>query len=481
MIKRPMLLTVLSFILCIMIYRFFGFYFFIAGILICFGVLSYLNKSLFNIALFGLLLGSLFISIVVTNGKINISKSIRKQEFTGNFIVISEPEVRKNTLVLAKSYDNRFLKNGMKFYLYFREGDFEVGEKITIKARTVNIEEENSLFNLYYSNNYGRIWIKETVSRNGYNRFYFYIGKIRSFVKNHFLSRLSYNSFATLTAIMLGDKNSLSDTFYANVKNSGVSHIMAVSGLHLSVIMGFFFLLLERLVKNRIVCFVVTFAILFFICAICDFKSSIIRAAVMMLFFMVPQLFGRDSDKISTLCLSVVVILLAQPLLIFNISFQMSVSAVFAVMITAPVYGDEIRKHFPINNPLLSGIFDIVLISVFAQIFTAAFSIYMFGMISVAAPITNIFISFAVTVILQLGIISVIICFFPVISGYLLFVADFFIGYINFVITKIGELKYSAFSVPRTVCIIPAVITVLLVFGVYFLNRRKSNAIQCNA
>ena len=472
-----MLLAAMSFIFCSAVYFYLGFFFFTASLLLCFGMIVILNKSLLNTALFGLLFLSLLLSVISVNQRINAAKDLNGKKFTARFVVCSETVSKRNKCVSVVSEHNGFIIDGMKFDLYYKGTDFEIGDKITVDVDSIKIEDEKALEKLFVGDSYGRLWLNKTVKNEGHDLFYYTIGKIRRSVKGFFYDNLSYGSYATLTAIMLGDKTGLSQSFYDDVKSAGASHLMAVSGLHLSVVMGLLFLVVERLFKNRYLRFLIICFSIGFICALCSFTPSIVRAGIMFITFAVPPLFKRDADRLSVMCLSVVIMLLSSPLLLFNISFQMSVSAVFAVMLVVPGYTEIIKNKIPLRLSFIYTIVEILGISIFAQLFTAPFSVYTFKTFSVMAPLTNLFVSFAVALALQLGIIAYLIKFLPFISGYLLFLVERLLIYVNRIIESFGEFRYSSFGVHRLFCIIPAVISAVLVAGMYIINRRKDNAL----
>lgn len=476
MIKRPMLPAAISVVFCILIYRFFGLSLFIAALLLCMGVIAFLHKSVLNICLFALVFLAVLLSVISVDKTAGTAAKLRGKQFTANFIICEETVQKRRNCVTVKGYNNVFLPDGANYYLYYSGKDFVQGEKITAEVKSAKVDDAG-FKDMNIGGIYGRLSLVRTVKRNGYDPFYFAIGKIRKSIKGYFAKNLSYGSYATLIAIMLGDKSGLSQSLYDNVKTSGVSHIMAVSGLHLAVIMGLLFLIIDRTVRNRIFRFLIICFSIVFICAVCSFSTSVVRAGTMFVMFAVPPLFNRDTDRLSVLGLTVVLNLIISPLTILNVSFLMSVSAVFAVMIVLPVYMDWLKEKMPVRNKFVNTVIEALLISVFAQIFTAPFSVYCFKMISIAAPFTNLVISFAVALALQLGMVSYLISFLTLIPAYLLFLIDVDLAFVNKVINYIGSIKYSAFDVPGWVCVIPAVFVALLVAGMYYLDRRKENAL----
>lgn len=470
--KRPMLITAPLFIISIIVYALFGIKLFIASVLFCIAIAGILDKSLLNLLIYILLFSGLVLSIFNVKYKTDTAYTYSGEEYKLDFTVCSDTASKNSDYVTVKVYNDKVFKDGTKFNLYFRNDVLDCGEKITADVNMFKVDNE-PLFNLSRSKGvYGNLWLNKVIKRNGYNLFYKTTGDLRKFIKNKLNDNLSVRSANTLTAIMLGDKSELSDEFSQNVKNAGVSHIMAVSGLHLSVIMAMLFFVIDRTVKNKYLRFVAVFFAVFFLCALCGFTPSIIRAGVMFIMFAVPPLINKDADAVSVLCFAVTMILAVSPMLLFNVSFQMSVSAIVAVMVVSPCYLRPIKEKLP-DSLILAGVTDIIVVSVLAQIFTMPFAVYYFGQISLISPVTNVLISLPTTLVLQLGFFGIIFSFLTFVSGYLFFLCEYGIRYINAVIEYGGGLKYSAVSVEKEFCIIPVLLIVLLSAVAYFIQKRS--------
>ena len=122
-----------------------------------------------------------------------------------------------------------------------------------------------------------------------------------------------------LNAMLWGVKGGISDSVYDAFRSCGIAHILALSGLHVSFVVG----ALNRLTRRALpkVKFYTSIVVLFAYCAIAAFPSSLIRASVMSLCSLYAAAAGRRYDMPSGISFSAIVILLADPTPLYTIGF----------------------------------------------------------------------------------------------------------------------------------------------------------------
>ena len=139
-----------------------------------------------------------------------------------------------------------------------------------------------------------------------------------------------------LTALVTGDKSRMSYGVKNDLSVAGVSHTVAISGMHVSVLVGLFALLLGR--RSRLTTFLGILLVLFFV-LFTGASYSVIRAAVMLLLFLLAPLFRRESDTPTSLAASLLLTLLFNPYAIANLGLQLSYAAVCGLLLlTEPLY-----------------------------------------------------------------------------------------------------------------------------------------------
>lgn len=134
-----------------------------------------------------------------------------------------------------------------------------------------------------------------------------------------------------LKAVLLGEKRDMDDEVYKMYQKNGISHVLAISGLHVSVIGMGLWSGLRRLGAGYWGAGVIAFGMLFCFGSIAGFGPSVVRAVFMMGISFVAGIFGRTYDLPSAMCVPGMGLLLWKPYLLTQASFQLSFLAVFAI------------------------------------------------------------------------------------------------------------------------------------------------------
>ncbi len=164
---------------------------------------------------------------------------------------------------------------------------------------------------------------------------------------------------ALAAALITGDKSNLSDEAYAAFQMTAMSHLMAVSGLHLSVVVGGFYWLLKRSGLNRRSAVVFTLAVLLLYMALTGFSKSVLRAGVMLAVLLLGDMTERKGDTLNSLGLAVFIICL-NPFAACDLSAILSVLAVLALTTLYPLWFRRTIKRWRLDsfkgNTALNGV-----------------------------------------------------------------------------------------------------------------------------
>lgn len=194
---------------------------------------------------------------------------------------------------------------------------------------------------------------------------------------------------AVLKALTLADKTALDQTVKDTYSHSGASHVLAVSGLHVGILYFLLSLLIPIVRRPKWLSWIREFIILLLLwCYACmiGLPFSITRSLIMFTFLSVTRILERDSNSINTLCFAALVILLANPQALFDSGLQLSFAAVFSILYFQP----KIAILWTPKNVIVKYFYDIITVSIAAQIGTAPFIAYYFGGISILFLLTNI-------------------------------------------------------------------------------------------
>ena len=183
-----------------------------------------------------------------------------------------------------------------------------------------------------------------------------------------------------LNAMLWGVKGGISDSVYDAFRSCGIAHILALSGLHVSFVVG----ALNRLTRRALpkVKFYTSIVVLFAYCAIAAFPASLIRASVMSLCGLYAAAAGRRYDMPSGIAFSAIVILLADPTALYSIGFELSFGAVIMIsLLMRPV--TELLSFLPLPIAQMAAL------SVCGTLGTLPLSVYYFGTIPVLGLFAN--------------------------------------------------------------------------------------------
>ena len=145
------------------------------------------------------------------------------------------------------------------------------------------------------------------------------------------IDELFGNQASTIKGILLGDSSEIPEDRMGNLRDSGIAHLLALSGLHISIISSFIMFITKRM--NKKVSFLVLCAVLSFYCAITAFPASLLRATIMTLLMMLSGLSGRRRDILSACSLAFIVILIVNPYQLFAAGFALSFASVIGIIL----------------------------------------------------------------------------------------------------------------------------------------------------
>lgn len=202
---------------------------------------------------------------------------------------------------------------------------------------------------------------------------------LRKKINEHIHIYLPEEEAAMVSAIMLGRRSLLPHKSKDLFLRTGTAHILAISGLHLAVIAYVFFFILGLLrIPYKVRAFLVIIVI-FFYAILSGGRPSVIRAMIMITMFLLGRILNRDIDTYNTLSIAGILMLLINPIQLFNMGFILSFMCVFALFFITPKI-----KSSKYVKPLI--------ISFFLYIAIAPIIAYNFNIISPITIIANLFI-----------------------------------------------------------------------------------------
>ena len=221
-------------------------------------------------------------------------------------------------------------------------------------------------------------------------------------------SGLSDDQYAIVAAMALGDKSALTHELKDTYSKTGASHILALSGLHLGII----YALLSMLVVGRRWQMITQIAIILSIWAfvfLVGMSASVVRSAVMLTVYALLAIGHRQKMSVNTLAFTAIIMLLISPQALFDVGFQMSFMAVFAILLFVPLFYRPFSAEYLMTHRIVSWLWGMVAVSVAAQIGVAPLIAYYFGRFSCYFLLTNFIVIPAATLILYLSLATLLI------------------------------------------------------------------------
>lgn len=204
---------------------------------------------------------------------------------------------------------------------------------------------------------------------------------------------------ALVSALLTGIKGRISPEVYDSFRNSGLAHLLAISGLHLALFGGFIFVLLRRLLclwptlvlkySSKKMAAVGALMATFGYMLLAGGTIPTVRAFIMIGLLFIAILFGRVRISFRVLCVAAIVILFLYPESVLSVSFQMSFIAVFALILWNEYRERETKSHLKLVS-FLDYITATVLTALIAGLATMPIAGWHFGEISVGGFLANI-------------------------------------------------------------------------------------------
>lgn len=265
------------------------------------------------------------------------------------------------------------------------------------------------------------------------------------YLRNKINSLFSKNdNYGISSAMLIGNKDALSDEFYKDIKKTGMSHIMAVSGFHISIICGSIMLLLRKLKINRKYSSIIGMASVITLAAVSGFSGSILRAGLMFFIIFCANLFSRKADALNSLGFAITILLIYNPFNIYDISFLLSSAGTLGIVLLVPKFNEKIEDKIPKNllGKVLYYFINIFFVSIAASLFTMPISLYYFGYSCIISPIINIFVTIPAYFIMISGLVLLIFNKIPILSDIIIFINNLSCKIFKVIIETFADFKY---------------------------------------
>lgn len=273
-------------------------------------------------------------------------------------------------------------------------------------------------------------------------------------------------------ALLTGDRSELDRDLVQAYANTGVVHIMAISGLHL----GLIYILLVRLCSlipivkdNRYIRFVLILCAIWFFAVMTGSSPSVMRSAVMFSFLALSILKKRKIAIYNFWAAAAFILLCVRPKLLFNVGFQLSFLAVLGILVVQrPVY-----RQMRFENKLIDYIWQLISVTLSAQLFTLPLCLYYFHQFPGFFILANLVAIPLATVGLWAGVLLLMTSWLPLLGKVFGSIADTAFRWMNSYIQFMNSLEFSVWKTGWVTVAETIVLSLLIIFLTTWLLRKR--------
>ncbi|MGB9720651.1 MAG: ComEC/Rec2 family competence protein [bacterium] len=387
-----------------------------------------------------------------------------EKDFVYEGVVISEDQ-RDNGIKLKIAVKRVIIRNdtipfsiNVEHYTY--QSDYYLGKTVKIKGRFIpakKVYQPSIILGSIIDKNYNC-----SFAGHIFNNVYGYINNI-------LMSYFEPDYCGIAQGLILGGSNRLNEELKNIFARAGVLHILAVSGLHIGFIialLGMIFLPLP--IPNRLK-FLLIMLLLTFYAGITGFRPSVLRASLMAFLFGLSFILQRQVNAIHVVNMTALILLLINPLMVFDTGAQLSFGAVYGIVYLLPKIHTLILKNVRIR--FLKLVFWSMATSFSAQVFVSPFLIHYFNQLPTLAVLSNVLIVPLTSVIIYLLFILIIVSliFAPLAKVFAFLIAKL-IWVLQNVAGFFASLPFSSINIA-----VPPVLLILFFF--VFVDKTRKFAI----
>ena len=321
-------------------------------------------------------------------------------------------------------------------------GDLSVGDRVVFngKGESVGYGSDNSTVMAEMADGYILHFVSEVedeciITERGVFDIEIFFSFVATRLSNGIRQSVSGEEGNLVVALLLGNRDGLSYSTVRDFSRAGASHLLALSGLHMVVVMGVFDFLMRRLqITKSIRCALLLICMMGYLCII-GFPLSACRAAIMLAMVYISYFFSAQSDSITSLFIAGVVIISVLPTSVLDVGFWLSFTATAGIVLYVPIaesflnalYVDKSGKRRKIlkrpSYKLFVKVLRYIVVSFAATLAAnAACSLIVwltFGEISLWTPITNLIVSLPVEAIIFLTVVFAMMSKIPIVGNML--------------------------------------------------------------
>lgn len=276
-----------------------------------------------------------------------------------------------------------------------------------------------------------------------------------------------------IQAMLLGDEVNLDNNLLQAYSETGIVHIIAISGANVTIFFLVISFLLWWLKDNKYlwVKYMIALPIVWFYVLMAGAPPSAIRAAAMFTILAVGFALQKNQNTLNTLFAAATILLLAQPMWLFSVGFQLSFTAVLSILIFyQPLY----RLYIP-SHKITRALWATIVASVAAEVLVAPLVIYYFHLFPLLFIIANVVAYLFMGIVLILGMFIVVFSFIPFMAKFLAFITIHLVTWFDKIVYYLQRLNPVSFHYLR-LSSAELILLYIIISGiaVFLLQKKKA-------
>lgn len=292
----------------------------------------------------------------------------------------------------------------------------------------------------------------------------YYFGLIRNYIQAEFeKAPFSENNRGVLLALLIGNRQFINNQTSEDFAKAGAIHVLAISGLHIGILLFFFNIFLKPLgqeKKNRIIKLILQLSFLWSFAILAGMSASVVRAVTMFSFMSIGYQMLRGTNIYNTLAASILILLIIKPNFLFDVGFQMSYIAVLGIVSLQPYF----QRLWHSKNRFIQYFYELITVSIAAQVALLPLCLFYFHQFPGLFLLTNLFVIPLITLALLCGLICIFFILFMPIPYFLANFINIFLTWLVDFISWVASQDDFIFSE------IPFHLTWVFILGLFFLS-----------
>jgi competence protein ComEC len=270
-----------------------------------------------------------------------------------------------------------------KRYLYHRD----ITAILAASESDITVANYKYPVSMKAATNKANQWLEENQEGRPRQKFSLieYSGAVRRWVKNVYAENLSRNSAALLAGIVLGDDSDISAELSDSFRITGLTHILAASGMNIALVLAALWPLLRYMRLKPFTQYLTLIMFAGFYTLVSGMQPSLTRAFLMSVIGLTAWMTGRDKNGLASISAAALILLIINPFTLFDIGFQLSFLATGSLLIFVPMM-DRMMSNLP--KWIRAGLS----VTIAAQIGVIPILVYYFGQVSMVSALANLII-----------------------------------------------------------------------------------------